>query len=90
MTIAPRPRLDAIDLLRGLVMVIMLLDHTRDFVHSQSLTFDPVDLARTTPVLFSPDRSPTIARPSASSWRAGGPGCSWHGASPRPSCRSSS
>ncbi|HVG29848.1 MAG TPA: heparan-alpha-glucosaminide N-acetyltransferase domain-containing protein [Pyrinomonadaceae bacterium] len=45
-------RLDAVDLLRGLVMVIMALDHTRDFFHSGALTLNPTDLSQTTPALF--------------------------------------
>src|SRR5256886_16709652 len=47
-----RPRIDSVDLLRGIVMVIMMLDHTRDFVHSGALLFDPLDLSKTTVWLF--------------------------------------
>jgi uncharacterized membrane protein len=47
-----RQRIDSIDLLRGIVMVVMMLDHTRDFVHSGALLFDPLDLKQTTVWLF--------------------------------------
>jgi uncharacterized membrane protein len=50
-----RPRLDAIDLLRGLVMVVMALDHVRDYFSHSLFTnppVDPTDLSRTTTALF--------------------------------------
>ena len=47
-----RGRVQALDILRGLVMVIMALDHTRDYVHAAAMAFQPEDLARTTPAIF--------------------------------------
>ena len=43
-------RLVSVDILRGLVMTIMVLDHTRDFV--SYVRFAPEDMAHTYPALF--------------------------------------
>lgn len=45
-------RHDAIDAVRGAVMILMALDHVRDFVHAGAMSFQPEDLSRTTPLLF--------------------------------------
>lgn len=45
-------RVDTIDLVRGLAMVIMLLDHTRDFTHASGVLYDPTSVETTTPILF--------------------------------------
>ena len=46
-------RIDSIDLLRGIVMVIMMLDHTRDFLHRDFLQgLDPTNLTQTKLPLF--------------------------------------
>ena len=47
-----RERISSVDLLRGLVMVIMLLDHTREFVHADAFVFSPTDLSKTNVALF--------------------------------------
>ncbi len=44
-----RQRLDSVDLLRGLMMIVMALDHTRDFF---GMAVDPTDIAHTTVPLF--------------------------------------
>lgn len=47
-----RKRIQSIDILRGAIMLIMALDHTRDFFHIAGAQSDPTNMATTTPILF--------------------------------------
>ncbi|NLR81037.1 DUF1624 domain-containing protein [Chitinophaga eiseniae] len=43
-------RIASLDVLRGMIMVVMALDHVRDFM--TNVRFSPTDLSQTTPALF--------------------------------------
>jgi uncharacterized membrane protein len=45
-------RIHSIDITRGIVMIIMALDHVRDLMHNASLAGNPTNLATTSPQLF--------------------------------------
>ncbi len=45
-------RVTSIDILRGLVMIIMALDHTRDFFHSTAMTADPLNMETSNTALY--------------------------------------
>ena len=52
MTTLTKPRIQSIDLLKGLVMVIMALDHVRDYFHYSAFFFDATDPEQTTWPIF--------------------------------------
>ncbi|WP_223033130.1 DUF1624 domain-containing protein [Hanstruepera marina] len=52
MTLVKSTRIQSIDILRGLVMIIMALDHVRDYTNTGYLFLDPTNMDTTTPSLF--------------------------------------
>lgn len=51
-TLPLKQRIQSIDILRGLIMIIMTLDHCRDFLHFQGKEYAPTNMATTTVILF--------------------------------------
>lgn len=47
-----RKRILSIDILRGIIMLIMAIDHVRDFLHESAMQADPLNLETTTAPLF--------------------------------------
>jgi uncharacterized membrane protein len=56
-SLAIRPssaRIHSVDALRGAVMILMALDHVRDYISRAAMQFSPTNLTQTTAALFLP------------------------------------
>src|SRR6185369_17884270 len=51
-TFTIKKRVQSIDLLRGLAIIVMALDHTRNYFNADAMLFAPLDLAQTNVPLF--------------------------------------
>src|ERR1700761_3542714 len=47
-----KTRITSIDFLRGAIMIVMALDHVRDYLFFGSFYFDPLDFHHTTGAIF--------------------------------------
>lgn len=56
-------RIESIDVLRGFIMIIMALDHSRDFFSLAQMFFSPTDIAATTPGYFATRIATNICAP---------------------------
>ena len=48
----PAPRIQSVDALRGAIMMLMAIDHIRDYLAQSAQQFSPTDLTRTTAAIF--------------------------------------
>lgn len=48
----PSRRVQSVDALRGAIMIVMAIDHIRDFIHAGAMRFSPTDLTQTTAATF--------------------------------------
>lgn len=51
-TIVKSTRIQSIDLLRGIVIIIMALDHVRDYFHADAFLYNPLNLEKTNAAVF--------------------------------------
>ena len=52
MATVSKARITSIDLLRGILIVIMALDHVRDYFNAGNFLYEPNDLSQTTTAVF--------------------------------------
>jgi uncharacterized membrane protein len=46
------PRVQSVDAMRGAIMMLMAIDHIRDYVSRSAMQFRPTDLTRTATAIF--------------------------------------